>query len=471
MTCNNDITQQSCTHANKCTSFWDVPYPYNLVKGAQNWNAADYDTVYDLRAIHTAAPGIHFNVDADQKDISNKLKGLLARSWLVDPFGQDWGCTQAPERPRGALGHLQGILRDNLSNVVTQQGFDPDSIIIQLDATSPTPTFVPLGTHSLGTFNARRTWYEDSNIKMTIEMQKDAKNNNEPILNAILTVSNDPHTSFHLQNAMWNSTEIVAYSMHYDVSTDAQFMHLYGLIPKSQSLFKSGTTWTVFARRKSFHKIQTVTLPITYDATNMPTTHAYTDLDFQELTAIASADASGSLSVDLKTALHSLYARPRVSWPSDDDSQSRLVPRYHPPDNILPGLELPNEKSTMQLTVADICKPEKSVATESLCNCGIQTFDQPFGAGQDAYTRYYAMLNTSGKTAQGAAYGPECNAYCGANPRATPFPAGVSYPGPQDGSKCPSVEICEENVNIIDSKVSKINIRAACNQIDKNPKS
>jgi len=469
MACNGDITKQSCTNVDKCTSFWDVPYPYKVVSGEFGWNDADSETVDELRAIHSAAPGIHFDVDEGNTKINNALRGLLAHSWLVNPFGEDWGCSRTPQRPSGALGYLQGILRDKLSDVVTQQGFDPNSIIIQ---SGNTQTFVPLGTHSLGTFNARRTWYENSNIKMAITTRKSPKNNDDQLF-ATLTVSGTQHAPVLLQNAMWNSSTYQTFGKHYESpnpKTDAQYMHLYGLIPKSQSLLKSGTTWTVFARRKSFDEIQTVTLPITYDETNVPTTHAYTDIDFQALTAIASGNAARSLSENQTTALRSLYARPRVSWPSDS-RQSRLVPRYRPPDNILPGLESPTEKKTMLDKVADICQPEKSVATESLCNCGTDTFDQPFGAGQDAYTRYYAMLNTTGNVAA-SAYGPECNAYCGANPRATPFPAGVSYPGPQDDdSHCPKLEICKENVNIIHSKVSKINIRAACNQIDKNPTS
>lgn len=442
-----------------------MPYVYPALGADKDYKTRELksyaNTLTSLRDAYPFPAGIPFASQSSPHDPVVKFGSgfvlpLILQSWLVDQFAVDWWCQDPPEPPAGA----PGVLQQNLYTALVQSGLgnhDVDSaVIVAQGAGQTSPVTIPLGSHSLGTFNARQSLYSDTGVVIQIVANND---HDRPGLQAHISGVDTPMEPVTLDGL----TETVYTNMlHFRGSTDPAITrnsHWYGLVPPGKSLVSTTPNWKVYARLKSFEG----TLPVTH--TSPPDTvvvHAYTDSDIAEITGTKSP------STERQLALQAAYVRPRVSWPVDAND-SRLIPRYRVGTSSLTGADDDAAIAAMNTQTAHICLPTRATEAESVCNCQVSTYATPYGAGRDAYTRYFTLVQTVDNAGDEPAdiFGPACAGYCNDNPLATPVAAGVAYPSAQSkaNSTCPKVMLCQNNINIRNAKVSKINIQAACDQM------
>ena len=445
-----------CGH---CQSHY-VPYVYPAMGAITDYKAQGLknkaDTLTSMRDAYPFPAGIPFINQSSPQGLVTKFGSgfvlpLILQSWLVDQFAADWWCQDRSEPPPGA----PGVLQQNLYTALVQSGLgnhDVDSaVIVAQGASKQSPVTIPLGSHSIGTFNARRSLYKDTEVVITIEKNS---NDDRQGLQARISGVTQPVQLDGLDETVYTNL------LHFRGSTDpaiTQNSHWYGLVPPDKSLVSTTPSWKVYARLKSFEG----TLPVTHtDPDDTAVVHAYTDSDIAEITGTQSPSTESQL------ALQAAYVRPRVSWPVDAND-SRLIPRYRVGTSSLTGADDDAAIAAMNTQTAQICRPTRATEAESVCNCQESTYATPYGAGRDAYTRYFTLVQTVDNRGASDVFAPACAGYCNDNPRATPVAAGVAYPSAQSraNSGCPDVMLCENNINIRNAQVSKINIQAACDQM------
>lgn len=443
------------TGCGTCQRYY-VPYVYPSLGARGGYDIKNLtDTMDSLRKAYPFPAGIPFDTRPGMKtNFGGKhVLPLILQSWLVNQFGPDWWCADAPTPPpAGAPGVLQQNLYTALSQSTALALYDLDSVVIvENQAGKTSPIAIPLGSHSVGTFNARRSLYKDTSVVITLEGNGQPET---PGLQARISGITPPVPPVPLDGL---NIEVSTNLGHFRTAKDppiSSYGHWYGLVPPDKSLAAAATSWKVYARLKSFDG----TLPISRAAgADSATVHAYTDGDIKEITG------ANPISAPRRAALQEAYVRPRVSWPKDE-TESRLVPRYRVGSSGQTGVD----EATINQKISEICAPARPTEAESVCNCDVQTYAMPYGAGRDAYTRYFTLVQTKDNPNEASqVFAPGCAGYCNNNPRATPFATGVAYPSATSRAKsaCPEVEICKTDIDIRDAQVSKINIQAACNQI------